>query len=183
MYFTPVLVLFAAVVAVVILAGTFVAYCNNALGFLTQVLLRVLGPVVLGIAVFLGFMTLIVRAILHGNNPEGVTVGCVVIIVATCAGVLYGCVACRNVALERSVNRIAVTWSYWIASALVFPIALGIDMLTSLIPMTASDDGDRTIADYTEMGFMFYLFGFCLIMTVMIALYGAFCKKPVRVVE
>ena len=186
MYFTPVLVLFAAVVAVVILAGTFVAYCNNALGFLTQVLLRVLGPVVVGIAAFFGLMTLVVRSILHGNDPDdpaAVTLGCVMIIGVTCASVLFGCVSCRNAALEYSVARDVVSWSYWVAAALVFPIALGIDILTLLIPMTASDGGDPTIADYTAMGFMVYLFGFCLLVTAMVALYGAFCKKPARVVE
>lgn len=181
MYFAPALVLFAAVVAVVVLVGTFVVHHNNALGFLSHVLLRVLGPVVVGIVAFFGLTLLVTQSILHGNDPDdpaAVTMGCVVIIGATCAGVLYGCVVCRNIAMERSVARDAVSWSYGIAAVLVFPIALVVNMAASLIPMAASNGGDPTIADFTMMGFMIYLFGFCLLMTAMIALYGAFCKKP-----
>ena len=183
MYFAPALVLFAAVVAVIVLVGTFVVHHNNAFGFLGHVLLRVLGPVVVGIVAFFGLTVLVMQSILHGSDPEGVTAGYVMIISATCAGVLYGCVACRNIAMERGVARDAVAWSYGIAAALVFPIALAVNIAASQVPMAASNGGDPTIADFTMMGFMIYLFGFCLLLTAMIALYGAFCKKPVVTVK
>lgn len=195
MYFAPMLVLFAAVVAVIVLVGTFVVHHNNALGFLGHVLLRVLGPAALGVVMFFGLAVLVTQSILHGNdlddpavvtvlhgnspdNPAAVTMGCVVIVAATCAGVLRGCVVCRDIAIEHSVARDAVSWSYRIAAALVFPAALVVNMAVSQIPMTASNGGDPMIAGFAMGGFMIYLFGFCLVVTVMIALYGAFCEKP-----